>query len=523
MGISAGMTLGRAREKCSDVVIVPYLFSEIVECSKKMYQIFFSYSNVVEYKSIDEAFLEFPAELKDGMSIVDIANSIRTEIYEQTKCPCSAGIAHSILMCRLATRKVKSNGGNGTFHLNVEQDAKGWQHAMDEMGIDSLPGVGWKLKEKFKTFGISKCGELRTHPTLSKQANLRREFGQKIGVNIHNFLNGIDDRPLQLMKDRKTVGAEIGWGVRFHRMDQLRKFVKDLSAEVERRMRRIDPRLRGRQIAVKVKLKHPEAPQEPHKFLGHGWCVNVSRTVSLGQATNDASAIDDAVMGVLTGQLNVDPKVVRALGIHLAKLNFDALRAAGVQESNIGKLFKKAVDRPQVGTSTDVAVLPDFSQIDAEVIQYLPIELQREIGRAYKGKLVVQGTGSREGSEAVIERLRTKFDAAVIVSQSGLESCNIMEGVDTCDQSLFEEECLDGIRNVLLKWFQQTPNESHAALLTMYLSDCVLSDRLEMTHKLMSYLQSVSEKQVQWEPIAHAVIPKIQRMIEQKCGYKMKI
>ena len=33
-GVSAGMTLGRARALCPDVVVLPYLFEDIVACSK---------------------------------------------------------------------------------------------------------------------------------------------------------------------------------------------------------------------------------------------------------------------------------------------------------------------------------------------------------------------------------------------------------------------------------------------------------------------------------------------------------
>merc|ERR1712113_783945 len=92
---------------------------------------------------------------------------------------------------------------------------------------------------------------------------------------------------------------------------------------------------------------------------------------------------------------------------------------------------------------------------------------QQEIGRAYKGRLLLKRKRRHRPSqnEAVIEQLRSKFDEAVIVSQAEPEQLQL--GEDIVDDCIFAEEYFDNIRVLLIEWFKQTPNESHAMLLKM--------------------------------------------------------
>ena len=80
---------------------------------------------------------------------------------------------------------------------------------------------------------------------------LQRRLGQKVGETLYNFARGIDDRPLAGIQPRKTVGAEVNWGIRFEEEPQVAKFLTDLAAEVAKRMR--DAGAVGRTITLKVR------------------------------------------------------------------------------------------------------------------------------------------------------------------------------------------------------------------------------------------------------------------------------
>lgn len=66
-------------------------------------------------------------------------------------------------------------------------------------------------------------------------------------------------------------------------------------------------------MTLKLKRRQAGAP-EPHKFLGHGHCDNLSRSATLGRAT--ASAADlVAVAGELLTAIGVPAVEIRGIGV----------------------------------------------------------------------------------------------------------------------------------------------------------------------------------------------------------------
>jgi DNA repair protein REV1 len=58
---------------------------------------------------------------------------------------------------------------------------------------------------------------------------------------------------------------------------------------------------------------------QPHKFMGHGYCDNLSKSSQLAFHTNDAADIARECIA-LYRSLAVDPLDVRGLGITMQKL-----------------------------------------------------------------------------------------------------------------------------------------------------------------------------------------------------------
>lgn len=67
------------------------------------------------------------------------------------------------------------------------------------------------MEHKLQTLGVETCAELQK---FSSQA-LQREFGPKTGLVLHQYCRGIDDRSLRTERERKSVSAEINYGIRF--------------------------------------------------------------------------------------------------------------------------------------------------------------------------------------------------------------------------------------------------------------------------------------------------------------------
>eukprot|EP01083_Nonionella_stella_P158550 516225_1 len=71
--------------------------------------------------------------------------------------------------------------------------------------------------------------------------------------------------------------------------------------------------------------------QMKYIVLGHGWCNTVSRSVTLNISTQDEQVVAKQCWNLLVNELHVDETIVRAVGIHLTKLNHRAITQGGKQ------------------------------------------------------------------------------------------------------------------------------------------------------------------------------------------------
>lgn len=74
-----------------------------------------------------------------------------------------------------------------------------------------LVGVGRVMSNKLETLNIRTCQQLQS---LSLPL-LQKHFGQKTGQMLFRCARGEDDRMLKTAIERKSVSAEINYGIRF--------------------------------------------------------------------------------------------------------------------------------------------------------------------------------------------------------------------------------------------------------------------------------------------------------------------
>jgi len=302
-GIKAGMFMKNALKLCPSLQVVPYEFKKYFTISEGIYRIFHSWSNKIKSQSCDEAYIQLPTTCDP----VKVANAIRKEIEEKYSCTASAGVSSNILLARLATAKAKPNG----CRILLPKHAKA---TLWVLPIRELPGVGWSVEQKLNEAGINTCGDL-VQTGLMK---LRTILGPKRAQTFFNYAQGIDNRDGFEEEPRKSIAVEIGWGVRFHHEHQVSKFFRDLSQELSERTVKLG--IKGRMLTVKIKSKHPEAADKPSKYLGHGWCENFSKSVTLSQEINDGDSIYSNGWSLFK-RMGITPEKVRSVGLQLSKLN----------------------------------------------------------------------------------------------------------------------------------------------------------------------------------------------------------
>ncbi|XP_022180311.1 DNA repair protein REV1 [Myzus persicae] len=326
VGIKNGMLVGKALKICPALKLIPYNFEQYKRVAYTLYtHIMNDYTLDVEAVSCDELYLDCSHILETTKaSPFELATFLRKEIKEKTQCPCSTGIGSNCLLARLATKKAKPDG---QFYLEpgIVMDF------MRNIDISDVPGVGRTLGHKLSTLGVSTCGELSA---LSLQT-LQSEFGNKTGLSLYKHCRGEDDRKLNYDYKPKSVSAEVNYGIRFQNKEESEKFVRQLCDEVEKRLNDIE--MKGKTVTLKLMIRNAEAPKESAKFLGHGFCDNITKSSSLTKSTSNSIIIFQVVNKIMN-QLNIDPSELRGIGIQMNKLESRTVTAAGRIENFISNM-----------------------------------------------------------------------------------------------------------------------------------------------------------------------------------------
>ncbi|KAM0752441.1 DNA repair protein [Meredithblackwellia eburnea MCA 4105] len=386
MGVKNGISLGKARELCPDIISIPFEFSLYKSIAAKFYQITLDYADFLQglvflfpfafapsavpvadpklqnsntssvgnsntAVSIDEVLMEVtvpppsPSGSKDPA--LDLADRLRSDIREATGCEVSVGISSNILLARLASRKAKPAGA---VHLLPDMVPT----LLSDLPVDSLPGIGWSLRRKLdEELDVHTVGDLLKF----SKSQLQNAIGQVNGEKFYQFARGIDPRELEGPKVRQSVSAEINYGIRFETGDEpaVERFVRLLGEEVVNRLKKED--MKSRHLTLKVMERHPDAPVEAPKFLGHGHCETHNKSVAIyapgapSKATDDADIVGNAAWALLKS-LKIPPHELRGIGITLAKLEgkvtAEPAREKGQGMLSFGASKATAAPRPVV-------------------------------------------------------------------------------------------------------------------------------------------------------------------------------
>ncbi|TVY47123.1 DNA repair protein [Lachnellula occidentalis] len=329
-GVKNGMWMKNALKLCSNIKVLPYDFPAYEEASEGFYEAILDVGGVVQSVSVDEALVDITslclsAGGTDGFGIQEgsiwreqekadeIAHNLRSQIKETTGCAVSVGIGGNILLAKVALRKAKPAGQ----HQIKPEEVLDF---IGELTIQSLPGVAYSIGGKLEEIGVKFVKDVRQ---LNKD-RLMTVLGPKTGEKIWDYSRGIDRTEVGEQVVRKSVSAEVNWGIRFISQPEAEEFVQNLCIELQRRL--IEQRVKGRQLTMKIMKKAADAPLDPPKHLGHGKCDTYNKSIVLGVATNSAEVIGREAISVLRSY-GFSPGELRGLGIQMTKL--DPVKFAG--------------------------------------------------------------------------------------------------------------------------------------------------------------------------------------------------
>ena len=195
-GVRSAMSSLKAKKLCPELIFVPGRMNVYKEVSAQIHDIFHQYTDIIEPISLDEAFLDVTVN-KPGIALaVDIGKEIKQKIRKQLNLVASVGVSYNKFLAKIASDYRKPDG-LCTIHPDQALEF------IAGLPIEAFWGVGKVTAQKMHALGIHKGKDLQ-QCTLEM---LTRLFG-KAGHVYYDFARGIDERPVEAERIRKSIGCE---------------------------------------------------------------------------------------------------------------------------------------------------------------------------------------------------------------------------------------------------------------------------------------------------------------------------
>ncbi len=216
-GVRSAMPTFMALEKCPSLVVVPTRFDVYRAESARIRAIFHEYTPAVEPLSLDEAFLDVTAL---GRPATEVARELRARIFAATGLTASAGIAPNKMLAKIASDWNKPDG-----QYTVKPHAVG--AFLQDLPVRRIPGVGQVSAERLQAIGVETCGQLQafTRPTL-------QEIFGKFGAELYDRCRGIDDRPVEPNRERKSLSTENTFSLNLTSLRECQERLGELHADL---------------------------------------------------------------------------------------------------------------------------------------------------------------------------------------------------------------------------------------------------------------------------------------------------
>lgn len=242
-GVKSGMSVLEAKLRLPGAAYVAGNYDKYLYNTRLFIQICEKYSDLMEVYSIDEAFLDITSTARFFGSSEEAAARLQKEIEEKLKLTCSIGVGPNKLVAKIASELKKPSG----LTVIKPDDLPG---ILSSLPVDSIPGVGRRMRKHLDAIGIRTIGHLASAPVDL----LRAKFGV-IGEVLHRGASGIDDNPViptHQGVEVKSFGQSLSLGKGSGDVDDLCDILLGLCDGATRRMRKSG--YLGRTVAVYVCL-----------------------------------------------------------------------------------------------------------------------------------------------------------------------------------------------------------------------------------------------------------------------------
>lgn len=293
-GIRSAMPCREALRKCPQAIFVRPRFDAYRAASQMLRAIFRRYTDLVEPLSLDEAFLDVSdiicSDARFEGSATRLAEEIRAAIAAELSLTASAGVSYNKFLAKLASDRNKPDG------LCVIRPGEAVA-LLAQLPVRKFHGIGRATEARMRAMGIHTGADLMAYGEHS----LVRRFG-KAGRYYYNLVRGIDNRPVNNSRIRKSIGAERTFAVDITEREaawrELDQVLEKVAAQLGERQ------LRARTLTLKVRYND---------------FSTVTRSIT--PARSLAASVDlREALPVLVAKTDIGRRAVRLLGLSVSDL-----------------------------------------------------------------------------------------------------------------------------------------------------------------------------------------------------------
>lgn len=261
-GVHSAMSSQKAKRLCPQLIFIPGRMEVYKNVSEQIRDIFRDYTDIIEPLSLDEAFLDVTENKFDIPYAIEIAKEIKRRIREELHLVASAGVSYNKFLAKIASDYRKPDG---LFVIHPNRA----QHFIDRLPVESFWGVGPVTAQKMYQLGIYNGEQLKA----CSLNMLTRQFG-KAGAIYYDFARGIDNRPVETTRIRKSIGCERTLEKDIYQSSSVIIELYHVAVELVERLSRKD--FHGNTLTLKIKF---------HDFK------QITRSITQTEELNELSTI----------------------------------------------------------------------------------------------------------------------------------------------------------------------------------------------------------------------------------------
>ena len=299
-GVRSAMPSAEARRLCPRAVFVAGRYDLYADYSRRIHEIFKSFTPLVEGIALDEAFLDVAGAQRLFGPPPDIAAAIRGRITAELGLTASVGVAASKFVAKLASEAAKPRAtlsgvlpGPGVVVVPPGEELA----FLRPLPVEALWGVGPATATRLHRLGVTTIGDLGAVPVDI----LEHVLGRAAGQHLHDLAWARDGRAVEPDRDVKSVSHEETYATDRDDRDGLHAEVVKMADAVAGRLRAAGRACRT--VTLKVRF---------------GSFATITRSSTLAAPADTGVALARVATGLLD-QVDVSAGV-RLLGVSASNL-----------------------------------------------------------------------------------------------------------------------------------------------------------------------------------------------------------